>query len=222
MSLLGYDPEVIPSLAKSFRSVSSIKFIDVAAVNEAAKSFQSLQPVVAPQIAEALSQILNLTVPSKAIDAMSEIPAFKFAKTLENFDLSAMKGITESLQTLDIPKVFGETAFSLRDLPPVATADLAARFERVAEEAVVLAEADDLAEAVDEGVRSRLSEMSPAKRRELALDVVVLVGAFLLLASWLMQSQDDPKDVKVGIGLFLACAATYIRIYWRLIGKLDE
>jgi hypothetical protein len=53
----------------------------------------------------------------------------------------------------------------------------------------------------------------------LALDVAVLIAAFLVLAVWL--TQDDPKNPTEGVAEFVICAAAYIRVYWRLIGKLD-
>jgi hypothetical protein len=41
----------------------------------------------------------------------------------------------------------------------------------------------------------------------------------LLLASWVRRSA--PEQPEVGLAEFLVCAAVYIGVYWRLIGKLD-
>jgi hypothetical protein len=220
--LPGFDPKLVPSVAESLRAISSITVIDEAAVKRAARTFQSFQPIVGPQISEALAKI-TVTVPSDGIQVMSDVPAFNFAKALENVDLSAMTDvrIAESLQTLDISKLFkGTAAISLRDLPPAVTADLAAQFDRTAQEAVALAEVDEVAAGIEDAVGAGLRSMTPAKRRELALQVVVLIAAFVLLAAWL--TQNDPKNPAEGVGRFLTCAAAYIYVYWRLIGKLDE
>jgi hypothetical protein len=129
--------------------------------------------------------------------------------------------VAESLRALDISKVFkGAAAIGLRDLPPAVTADLASQFERTAHEAVALAEVSEVAVGVEDAIGVELMRMTPGKRRELALDVVALIGAFLLLAAWL--TQNDPKNPTEGVGHFLTCAAVYICVYWRLIGKLDE
>jgi hypothetical protein len=221
-SLPSFDPKLIPSVTESLQAISSIAVIDQLALTKAAKTFQSFQPIVAPQISQALSEV-QITLPSEAFKAMAEVPAFNFAKTLKNLDLSGMTsvGVIESLQTLDISKRFKATAaISLRDLPPAVTADLASQFEKTAQEAVALAEVSEVAAGVEDAVGFELKRMTPGKRRELALDVVALIGAFLLLSAWL--TQNDPKNPTEGVGHFLTCAAVYICVYWRLIGKLDE
>ena len=107
---------------------------------------------------------------------------------------------------------------ALRDLDRNKPSIPSVRFEEAAEEAVALAEVEDVAEIVDE----RLGEfegMSAAQKRMLALDVVFLITAFLTLAAWLSQSP-DPKDPEAA-GIALACATALVRVYWRLTGKLD-
>jgi hypothetical protein len=219
-SLPDFNPKLIPSVSESLRAISSIAVIDQVALTKAAQTFQSFEPIVAPQISEALAN-MTVTVPSGTIRAMSQVPAFNFAKTLENVDLSAMTTVrvSESLQTLDISQLFKGTAIALRDLPLNVTADLASQFDRTAQEAVALAEVDEVAAGVKGAVGIELENMTPAKRRELALQVVVLIAAFVLLAAWL--TQDDPRNPAEGVGRFLTCAAAYIYLYWRLIGKLE-
>jgi hypothetical protein len=216
-SLPGFDPKLVPSVAGSLSAISSIAVIDEAALKKAAETFQSFQPIVAPQIAEALAKMTVTAVPSKTIQAVRA--PFNFAKTLENVDLTAMTGVrvAESLQTLDISKMF---KINLDDLPPTVTADLASQFDRTAQEAVALAEVDEVASGVEDAVGVQLKNMTPAKRRELALQVVALIAGFVLLAAWLTQK--DPKNPAEGVGHFLTCAAAYIYVYWRLIGKIDE
>lgn len=218
-SLPGFDPKLIPSVSESLRAILSIAVIDQVALTKAATTFQSFQPVVGPQISEALAK-MTVTVPSGAIQRMAEVPAFNFAKALENVDLSAMTGVrvAESLQTLDISKLFKGTAIRLPDLPLNVTGDLASQFDRTAQEAVALAEVDEVAAGVEDAIGVELKSMTPAKKRELALQIVVLIAAFLLLAAWL--TQNDPKNPTEGVGRFLTCAAAYIYVYWRLIGKL--
>jgi hypothetical protein len=104
--------------------------------------------------------------------------------------------------------------------PPNMTAALASQFDRTAKDAVALAEVDEVAAGVEDAIGIDLRNMTPAKKRELAVNVVILIGAFMVLAAWL--TQDDPKSPAEGAGLFLACAAAYINVYWRLIGKFDE
>jgi hypothetical protein len=215
----GFDPQLMASVAESMASVSSFTFIDEEAVKRATRAFESIQPIVAPQLSEALSQV-QITAPSGAFEAIEQIPAFNFAKTLENFDISGITGVgvAESLQTLDISKMFKVAdAFNLRDLPPTVTADLASQFDRTAQGAVALAEVDEVAAGVEDAIGTELQRMTPAKKRALALNVAVLIGAFLLLAAWL--TQDDATE---GAGHFLTCAAAYIYLYWLLIGKLDD
>jgi len=82
---------------------------------------------------------------------------------------------------------------------------------------VALAEIEDVADAVDQSI-GLLERMPPAKRRMLALDVVLLIAAFLMFAG-LSESKglDDPNTT----GAALVCAATLMRVYWRLNDKLD-
>jgi hypothetical protein len=68
-SLPGFDPKLVPSVAESLRTISSIAVIDEATVKKAAQTFQSFQPIVAPQISEALSDV-QITLPSEAFKAM--------------------------------------------------------------------------------------------------------------------------------------------------------
>ena len=106
----------------------------------------------------------------------------------------------------------------LRNLEANKLSTPSARFAKVAVEAVALAEVEGVAEIVDESVR-KVEGMSVARKRMLALDVALLIAAFLTLAAWLSQSP-DPKDLK-GEAIALACAAALVRLYWRLTGKLD-
>lgn len=219
LSLPGFDPKLVPSVTESLTAISSMTVIDEATLNKAAKTFQSFQPIVAPQIAETLAK-MTVTGPTEAMKAMAAAPAFNFAKTLENLDISAITGarVAESFQTLDISKIVKASVFNLRDLPPAVTADIASQFDRRAQEAVALAEVDEVAEGVEEAVGAGLNSLTSAEKHALALDVVLLIAAFLFFSAWLTQKA--PEDSGEGAGAFLTCAAMYIRVYWRLIGKL--
>jgi hypothetical protein len=221
-SLPGFDPNLVPSVAESLRHISSIAVIDQTSIKRAAEMFQSVQPV-APQISEALSG-LQITTPTEASKVMATMPAFNFAKTLEGLDITGMTAgftsVSELLAEIQLPKAFEwPLNVTLRDLPSTVTADLASQFDRTAEEAVALAEVEEVAEGVEKAVGAGLAHLTPENKRELALDIVLLIGAFSLLAAWL--TSDHGKDAGDGIGLLLTCAATYIRVYWLLIGKLD-
>jgi hypothetical protein len=156
--------------------------------------------------------------------AEDRVEAFSFAKTFDGIDVEKiiwpeLSKAIESVQGLGLPKSYGATiAEALRARPSVEPGEFTPQVEATAEEAIVLAGDDDVAEIVDdETVVARIAGMSPEKRRALALDVLVLVGACVVLAAWLAQA--DLKDPR-GAGIALAWAASLIRVYWRLNDKL--
>jgi hypothetical protein len=224
-TLSGFDPKLIPSIAESFHDLASLAPLNLTGVTDAAKTI-SIFPSVTPQIAEALNKVSVATFPTSSVaaEALANSPVFGFTKMLDELDLSTVTAtqVFDSLQPLNVSKIFQTATTSVTHLPMTTTADLAADFDRRAEQAVALAEVEEVADIVDSlvGFGPRLKAMTPPQRRALALDVVTLVAAFLLLAAWLTQSSDDPRNPATGVAEFLACAAMYIRVYWRVIGKL--
>jgi hypothetical protein len=219
----------IASVAETLgRFEQAAKLVDMPAMRETAKVFESMRPIVAPriapQIAESLKAISARTASLSETFKRIDPPPFRFAKTLDDLNAAMIQprvaeSLAETLRTLAVPNIFNTgIADMLRDLPRVAPADLAPRVEEAAEEVVALAEIDDVAEIADESV-GRLEQIPPARRRMLAIDVAVLIAALLALAAHLSASGDvrDPK----GVGLTLACVAALVRVYWRLAGKLD-
>jgi hypothetical protein len=220
-SLIGFDPKLIPSVVsslQSFRSASSFTVLDPDTVKKAAEAFGSFK-LVAPEISEALNKVpITPSAPFKAV--AGEIPVFTFASALKDVDLSAFAGLNfaESFKGLDLAP-FTKGFYSI-ELPASVTADLASQFDRITHDAVALAEVDVVAESVEDIVGVQLEALTPAKKRALALDVVILIAAFLLFAAW--ATQDGSHDPKAGAGTFLTVAAMYIRVYWQLIGRLEE
>jgi hypothetical protein len=215
----GLDTRSIGSIAEAFRGLDATRLGDMAAISQAAKAFEGFRPIVAPQVAEALKSVDMRIAPSfaEAMKAMGPQP-FKFAKALEGVQLGPISpAFSESLRTLQLPRpISADFADAIRSLPKVTPTDFAPRVQVAAEEAFALAEVESVAVAVDESV-GEIERMSPEKRRALAIDVAVLIAAFVTLAAWL--STGDLRDPK-GAGFALAFAASLVRVYWRLTDKI--
>jgi hypothetical protein len=223
-------PKLDPSIADAFsRNKTEAIVGDLACTREALKVLDSFRPIVAPQIVPQLAEVLGRINQQNAASAAAVLQKigskpFSFAKTFDGIDVEKiiwpeLSKAIESVQGLGLPKSYGATiAEALRARPSVEPGEFTPQVEATAEEAIVLAGDDDVAEIVDdETVVARIAGMSPEKRRALALDVLVLVGACVVLAAWLAQA--DLKDPR-GAGIALAWAASLIRVYWRLNDKL--
>jgi hypothetical protein len=103
----------------------------------------------------------------------------------------------------------------MQSLPRVETEDLASSVRDATEDTVALAEVEGVADIVDESV-GPIAELTPAQRRELAVDVALLVGAYITVVASLVR-----RDYGNLAGALLVYAAILMHIYWRLIGKLD-
>jgi hypothetical protein len=222
--LAGLDTRLIPSVAETFRHLDAMKLVDMKAVSQASKTFEFVRPLVAPQVAEILKGMDTRIVAPSFAEALKKIqtsPPFNFAKTLEGMSAAIIQphvadALATSLPTLSLPKTASTgIADVLRDLSRVSSGHLAPRAQEAAEEAVALAEVGAVAEIVDESF-ARLRSMSPAQRRILANDVVVLIAAFLVVAGLLAES-----GYMKGAGAMLAFSSALVRVYWRLTGKVD-
>jgi hypothetical protein len=94
--------------------------------------------------------------------------------------------------------------------------NFAPRFEEAAENATALAEVEDVAEIIDAESVVAVGVLSPASKRVLASDVVALIAALLTFSACLFEG----GYVQAGAAA-TAYAAIFVRIYWRLAGKLD-
>jgi hypothetical protein len=218
----GLDARMVPSLAETFRALDTTRIGDMAAISAAAKAIP--RPIVAPQISEQLGASLkainaaSVGTFAEAVSSVRASQAFDFKKMMGDYSVRGLaeSGLLDSLRTLKVSPAFtASVSEMLRDLEPRKLSIPSARFEEIAEEAVALAEVEDVAEIVDEAV-GELKGMSVAKKRTLALEVLLLIAAFLALAGWL--SHDN--NLK-GEAMALGCAAALVRVYWRLTDKLD-
>jgi hypothetical protein len=136
--------------------------------------------------------------------------ALDMTKTLEKLRPVVMQPTAvEAFQALALPASFGVGIdAALRDSPRVEPAALARRIGEAAGEAVALAETEDVAVVVDQSI-GRVEGMTPARRKMLANDVVLLVAGFLTLAGFAR----GVNELKVA-GAALAFAAALVRVYW--------
>lgn len=213
-ALSGLDAKLAPSVAATFGALATANLGEFNAVHNAVKAFQlDVGPIVAPQIAEALGAIHVGPMASSFAEALTGIDrasTLQFAKIVEEVDFGKMmqprfdelfRGLSLSIGTA-----------AMDALP---RADLTPGVARATEDALALAEVSDVASIVDEAV-GRFESLSPGKRRALALDVAFLAAACLSAYVSLAAA-----NKATGAGSLLAVAATLIRIYWRLIGKVD-
>ena len=175
--LVGFDPKLAGSVAESLKGIASLGKVDSGALREVASSFQVFKPVVAAQLAQALATVPIMSAPSfKAVTG--EIPALDFTHALAELDLSRLTGTAflRSFEPLHLPAVNAAGVGGATALPVTVEPELATEFDQTAHDAIALAEVDALAQEVDAfGVD--FEAMTPRERRQLALDVAVLIGA---------------------------------------------
>jgi hypothetical protein len=219
----GLDKALVPSLAETFGALSTKSILgDFSALQAAAKSI-AMPPTVAPQIAEALAgftvpEPLPKTVAAAMAAGIDKMRVDLMATTVGGSYAGALPQIAKMLQTIALPKPIGTQIADAIAARPHRSSELAPRVQASTEEAIALAEVADVAEIVDSAI-GPLESVSAARAHTLALEVAALVAAFLVLAAYLRQGGelDDPK----GAGIALAYAAALVRVYWRLVGKLD-
>jgi hypothetical protein len=216
---LNLDRRVIDAAAGAFNNFSAMNLVDLKALQDVANSFAVARPIVAPQVSEAVAAAVGAAASSAVGDAHAQL-ARDLTKVIAPLDLSAViqPRLAETLRPLSLPPAFMDQIAEVRDRQRPGPAGLVAAVQKTAEDAVALAEANEVAEVVD-AESGGLDNLSPRRRRMLALDIAVMIAAFLMLAAWLAESA-DPRDPK-GAGIALACAASLIRVCWRLEGKLD-
>ncbi|MDP9223607.1 MAG: hypothetical protein M3P18_07070 [Actinomycetota bacterium] len=225
-TLAGLDPKLAESVAAALRDLPILN-VDFAKVSEAAKGVETIHLTVAPQIADVFRnmEMTNAFSFTEAAKTLRDSSLFNFATTFDDLDATKIRSIAMTMDTSEMfpTNLMREVTAVLGDYPWIRTADAASEFDKLTEDAAALAEVETLAEALDDsvGFAPKLAALSPAQRRALAIDVVLLLAAYLILASWILHSMDQMQDPGRGAGAFLVTAATYIRVYWRLIGKLD-
>lgn len=220
----GLDKAIVPSLAQTFGQVGTKSVLgDVAAFSGVAKTFENMQAIVAPQMAPQIAEALaGIVVPKplpKTVAAAMAIgidsAALDFTKIL-GASYAALPQITKMLQTINLPtEVWKDAATAIAARPDIRASDFAPRVQAAGEQAVAVAEVEDVAEVIDNAF-TEIAAMPPAKRRALALDVAMLIAALLMLDAFLTQSGNLEAA-----GVTLGCAAYLVRVHWRLTGKLD-
>jgi hypothetical protein len=234
VTLAGLDPKLIPSVAEQLRGLTTVHVAasDISAAAKALEPFRTM--TVASAIAESLKdlQLQPASSFAEAVKGLQTSPAFHFTKLAEGFGFAkAVEGLdttafAQSLSSLQLPRLataeLSTLTAAVTALPSVDAEDLASDFDQAAEESVALAEVEDVAEILDRavGLSPRLAAMTPAQRRALALDFVVLIAAYLLLAARMRHSMDEMKDPE-GFASLLILVTAFVRVYWRLIGKIS-
>jgi hypothetical protein len=216
-SLAGLDPNLISSVTKTIAEINTPNLLGASGLRAAA---DLMRPMVAPQIGEALKVFTPQMSPSfaearKAIDSSF---TFQFAKTLEEISATqVIQGrVAESFRALSLPASFtASMATAMRELPRIQRGNLVPKVHEAAKETVALAEVEDVAAVIDESV-GLIGGLSPAQRRNLALDVAVLIGAYVIVVACLAEGGHGKLA-----GALLAYAAALMRVYWRVTRKLD-
>jgi len=152
-------PKLDPSIAEALSRIKTDAIVgDFARTREALKVFDSFRPIVAPQIAPQLAETLakisqqNATSAAAVFKAIGPKP-FNFAKAFDGIDFEKiispeLSKAIESVQGLGLSKSYGAAvAEAMRARPSVVVPhEFAPRVEAKAEEAIVLAADEDVAE----------------------------------------------------------------------------
>lgn len=219
-SITAMDSGAVASAAKALGGFDTSKFVASGAFGEFAGAFEGARSIVAPQIAEALSGVMPGGTVSKAIKAFGTPPAFNFAKSIDAAEMASVMGggISESIKRLDLSEMFGPNfANSVTALGTTVPDNLVPGFEHAAKDAVALAETPAIADPIDESLAESLGwleSLTPAKRRDIVSQALVVIAALVGLAGWLSQS-GETKAAAYSLG----AAVAVIRLYWMLTDK---
>lgn len=214
----GLNAALVPSAMETFKGLTAKSIYgDLNALSEIAKPFDAIRTIVAPQITEAFNCVIPTPAPSVAAAyAGIDMSMFDFAKTFSTAYTSTFADFANMLPRFDLPNpITAQIADAIAAFPELRLADLSRGMEAAAAEAIAVAEVEDVAVVIDDAVGA-FDYATPAQLRIASLDVLMLAAAFLTVAGVLMNS----GNMKGG-GAALACAACLIRVYWRLMGKLD-
>jgi len=190
-------------------------------VRAAAKAFDAVPQVVAPQIAAQIGLALKGidAVPSFAEAFKSiEPPPFKHPRTFDDIRIPSQfqSEIAEVLKAWEMPSSFASAvADALRDASIKTVPDFVFGTGGAVSEAVVLAEASTGA-AVDDAFVD-IDDLSSVERRELEKIIVDAIAAFATLVAILV------RDGRIELAsASLAFLAILVSIYWHVTGKLDR
>jgi hypothetical protein len=211
------DVEAIGSITVTLRDFE--RAFGVSSVREAAKMFESIRPIVAPNVGPEIIEHLS------GISARSAAFAVAFARmTPPRVPDTAIAGLhaavtsrfTETLAEWRFSPTFREAVDkAVAGLPQTAWADLAPRAGAAIEDAVVLAEKSTAPE-VAEDMFVDLDDLSPEERRELQERLMNAITALGTLVA-----------IFLGVGgvnhatATLALMAILVSIYWRVRGVRD-
>lgn len=220
----GLNTRAIASVAEKLRGFETAKLVDLPALREAAKAFESMRPIIAPQIAPQIAEALKGIDASTASVAEAfkrmEPPPFRFAKTLDDLKIASQfqPRLADAFKALQLPPAFSTAvAEALRGIPNVVGADLAPRAGEAVKQAVVLAAESAAVTDLIEDSLAEVDDMSTVERRELSADAVeAIVRLALLVAILARNSQAELASAA------LAVVAIFVVIYWRATGKLGD
>jgi hypothetical protein len=217
----GLDKAVVPSLANTIGGAATKSILgDVSAFRDAAKLLRT--PIVAPEIADVLAgfnvpEPLPRSVAAALAVGIDKARLDAFTRIVEGNYAGALPQIAKMVQALDFPQPVGtQLAEAMTKIATPQWRPTPVFVGAAAEQAIAVAEVEDVAEIIDPVVAAEIERMPPARRNALALDTATLVAAFLVAAAALTDSGEmDAAAITLG------CAVALIRLYWRLVGKLD-
>jgi hypothetical protein len=211
----GLNSRTIASVAETLRGFEqTAKLVDMSAMRETAKLFESMRPVVAPQIApeiaETLKGISARAAPFAEVFGRVEPPPLPVATGIDDLHVALQSRFPEALTAWQMHAFSKAVATALAGVPPATWADLAPRAGKAIGEAVILAETSTASE-VAEGMFVDLDDLSPAERREHQRDVMDAIAAAGMIVAIL--SRDGHVELASAT---LAFVAILVSIYWRL------
>ena len=222
-ALSGSNERTIASVAESLRGFQTTKLVDTFAMGETATLFESLRPIVAPQIAPEIAKTLK-DVSARAASFSAafkgiEPAPFQFAKTFEDMQTVSQfqPRLADAFKAWQAPPAFSTAvADALRSVPQATWTDLAPRTGRAIGEAVILAETSTAFE-VAESMFVDLDDLTPAERQEHQRDVMDAIAAAGMIVAIL--SRDGRVELASAT---LAFVAILVSIYWRLTGESES
>ena len=213
----GIDPKVISGAAEAARQFQTLKLGNLDAINDALKGFESIRPIVAPQISLAIAESLKGVVvpPAPSIAAAfagGDPPKFAFAKNLDDAKLASMfkPVVSDAMKSWAMPPAFTR---SVSEALGGITAGVGTSIAPLTAVAVSSAVAVSHAPAVVEAASESLSEvdldaLSPSERIELQAKVIGAIATLGTVVALLL------KDGRIELaGAMLGFVAILVSIY---------
>jgi hypothetical protein len=208
------DKSAVSAAHLMFRDLRAANLIQLDKMNATARALSLTQPIVDPGVSEMVAKSLD---PARfgLLAGLDTDRIFGFAKALEGIDITAAlrPRLAEAFGPLGLSEAFRKSIFTALGETPRWTQLVVPTAEAVAS-AAELAGTETVDEVVEDTIAG-IAELSPAERRQLAIDIAHAIATFGALAAIFV------KDGR----LQAACAtisllAILVSIYWRVTGKL--